>query len=97
MRRAIGVVAQKSEVDREATGRENLLLQARIYGVHGAEARRAADDLLTRFGLADAGNRIARTYSGGMQRRLDIAMALVHRPRVLPGRADNRPRPGDPV
>jgi ABC-2 type transport system ATP-binding protein len=83
VRRAIGVVAQKSGVDREATGRENLLLQARIYGVHGAEARRAADDLLTRFGLADAGNRIARTYSGGMQRRLDIAMALVHRPRVL--------------
>jgi ABC-2 type transport system ATP-binding protein len=83
VRRALGVVAQKSGVDREATGRENLLLQARIYGRHGGEAKRRADELLSRFGLAEAAERLARTYSGGMQRRLDIAMALVHRPRVL--------------
>ncbi len=83
VRRAIGVVAQKSGVDREATGRENLLLQARIYGVHGEQASRRAGELLSRFGLVDAADRIARTYSGGMQRRLDIAMALVHEPRVL--------------
>jgi ABC-2 type transport system ATP-binding protein len=83
VRRAIGVVAQRSGVDREATGRENLLLQARIYGLHRTESRRRADDLLLRFGLDEAGDRIARTYSGGMLRRLDIAMALVHRPHVL--------------
>ena len=83
MRRAIGVVAQRSGVDREATGRENLALQARIHGLRGAELGRRVDELLERFGLADAAGRLARTYSGGMQRRLDIAMGLVHRPAVL--------------
>ena len=83
VRRVIGVVAQKSGVDIEATGRENLILQGQVHGMGGRDLRARVDDLLERFGLADAARRIARTYSGGMQRRLDVAMGLVHRPRVL--------------
>lgn len=81
--RAIGVVAQRSGVDREATGRENLTLQGQIYGGHGTELRRRVDDLLARFSLTDAADRVLTGYSGGMQRRLDVALGLVHRPRVL--------------
>ncbi|HQR32563.1 MAG TPA: ATP-binding cassette domain-containing protein [Blastocatellia bacterium] len=83
VRRAIGCVAQKSGVDNEATGRENLTLQGKIYGLRGQELKTRVDDLLTRFRLAEAANSVARTYSGGMQRKLDIAMGLVHRPQVL--------------
>ncbi|UWE09317.1 ATP-binding cassette domain-containing protein [Actinacidiphila bryophytorum] len=83
VRRAIGVVAQKSGADPVATGRENLLLQGRLYGRRGAEVGRRADELLERFDLADAGRRLVRTYSGGMQRRLDVALGLMHRPQVL--------------
>jgi ABC-2 type transport system ATP-binding protein len=83
VRRAIGVVAQKSGVDREATGRENLRLQGQVYGMRGRPLEERIDALLEQFGLAGAGDRIGRTYSGGMARRLDIAMALVHRPQVL--------------
>ena len=83
VRRSIGVVAQRSGIDVEATGRENLDLQGRVYGMSGRSLRARVDELLERFGLADAADRVARTYSGGMQRRLDIALALVHRPRVL--------------
>jgi ABC-2 type transport system ATP-binding protein len=83
VRHLIGVVAQKSGLDPEATGRENVRLQGQIYGMHGRELEQRSDELLARFGLADAGDRIVRGYSGGMQRRLDIALALVHRPRVL--------------
>jgi ABC-2 type transport system ATP-binding protein len=83
VRRAIGVVGQRSGVDREATGRENLTLQGRIYGLRGTELRARVSELLDRFGLTEAADRLARTYSGGMQRRLDIALALVHRPQVL--------------
>jgi ABC-2 type transport system ATP-binding protein len=83
VRRAIGVVGQRSGADREETGRENLTLQGRIYGLGGAELRARVSELLDRFGLSEAADRLARTYSGGMQRRLDIAMALVHRPQVL--------------
>ena len=86
VRRTIGVVAQGSAVDIQATGRENLRLQGQIHGLRsrppGAlEAR--VQELLERFGLAEAADRVARGYSGGMQRRLDIAMALVHDPAVL--------------
>jgi ABC-2 type transport system ATP-binding protein len=80
---AIGCVAQRSGVDPEATGRENLTLQAQLYGLRGAALRERVDELLARFDLLEAGDRIARTYSGGMQRKLDIAMGLVHRPQVL--------------
>ncbi len=83
VRHLIGVVAQKSGVDRELTGRENLRLQAQIFGMGKNEAGARIDELLAQFGLVDAGDRLTRGYSGGMQRRLDIATALVHRPEVL--------------
>ena len=83
VRRAIGVVAQRSGADPVATGRENLLLQGRLYGMRGAELNRRADEMLDRFDLADAAKRQVKTYSGGMQRRLDVAIGLVHRPQVL--------------
>jgi ABC-2 type transport system ATP-binding protein len=83
VRRAIGYVAQDSGVDWEATGRENLMLQGRIHGMAGAQLRSRVGELLELVGLNDAADRVARTYSGGMKRRLDIAIGLVHRPRVL--------------
>jgi ABC-2 type transport system ATP-binding protein len=83
VRRAIGCVSQRSGADLEATGRENLTLQGRIYGLGGRELGLRVPDLLERFGLTDAAARVVRTYSGGMQRRLDIAMGLVHRPKIL--------------
>jgi ABC-2 type transport system ATP-binding protein len=83
VRRSIGVVAQRPGLDPDATGRENLEMQAEIYGLVGAARRERVEQLLDRFGLADAAGRLARTYSGGMQRRLDVALGLVHRPRVL--------------
>jgi ABC-2 type transport system ATP-binding protein len=83
VRRSIGVVAQRSGVDRDLTGRENLKLQGHLQGMRGRELDARVDQLLEDFGLAEAARRVARTYSGGMQRRLDIAMGLVHRPRVL--------------
>jgi ABC-2 type transport system ATP-binding protein len=83
VRRTIGVVAQGSGVDVQATGRENVRLQGHVHGLRGAALERRASELLERFGLAEAADRIARGYSGGMQRRLDIAMALVHDPEVL--------------
>jgi ABC-2 type transport system ATP-binding protein len=83
VRRVIGVVSQKPGVDREATGRENLRLQGQVHRMRKQDLEPRIDELLERFGLAEAGDRIARTYSGGMERRLDIAMALVHRPQVL--------------
>jgi ABC-2 type transport system ATP-binding protein len=83
VRRAIGYVAQDSGVDWEATGRENLMLQGRIHGMAGAPLHARVDELLELVGLREAAERIARGYSGGMKRRLDIAIGLVHRPRVL--------------
>ena len=83
VRRSIGVVAQKPGVDRDATGRENLILQGQLFGMRGTALRARADELMDRFDLMDAAGRPVRTYSGGMQRRLDIATALVHRPKVL--------------
>jgi ABC-2 type transport system ATP-binding protein len=82
-RRAIGVVGQRSGADPAATGRENLVLQGHLYGMATKAARARADELLERFQLTDAAGRFVRTYSGGMQRRLDVALGLVHRPRVL--------------
>ena len=83
VRRAVGVVAQGSGLDVQATGRENLRLQGHLYGMRGRPLEQRVDQLLERFGLDDAADRIARGYSGGMQRRLDIAMAMVHDPQVL--------------
>jgi ABC-2 type transport system ATP-binding protein len=83
VRRAIGVVGQKLGADPEATGRENLALQGQFHGMTGNRLGERVSELLERFGLSDAGGRQVKTYSGGMQRRLDIAMGLLHRPRVL--------------
>ncbi len=83
VRRAIGCVAQKSGVDVQATGRENMMLQGRLYGMAGRSLEERVDTLLARFGLTAAARRVTRTYSGGMQRKLDVAMGLVHRPEVL--------------
>jgi len=83
VRHAIGVVAQRSGADPMAPGRENLLLSGRIQGLRGRDLARRADELLGRFGLADAAGRLVRTYSGGMRRRLDVAMGLINRPAVL--------------
>jgi ABC-2 type transport system ATP-binding protein len=83
VRHAIGVVGQKHGSDREATGRENLVLQGEFYGITGRALKRRAAEQLERFGLADAADRQVKTYSGGMQRRLDVAMGLIHRPQVL--------------
>ncbi|MFF4834431.1 ATP-binding cassette domain-containing protein [Streptomyces sp. NPDC001315] len=83
VRRAIGVVAQSSGADPVATGRENLQLQGRLYGLRGAALDARVDELLDRFSLADAARRQVKGYSGGMRRRLDVALGLVHRPEVL--------------
>ena len=83
VRRAIGVVGQRHGVDVALTGRENLRLQGRVFGMRTKELEARAATLLEQLGLAEAGDRVTRGYSGGMQRRLDIAMALVHRPQVL--------------
>jgi ABC-2 type transport system ATP-binding protein len=83
VRRSIGVVGQKPGLDPEATGRENLEMQAELYGLAGAGRRERVAELLGRLGLAEAAGRPAKTYSGGMQRRLDVALGLVHRPKVL--------------
>lgn len=83
VRRAIGLVAQKPVSDPMGTGRENLVLAARLQGLSGPDASARADELLERFGLTDAAGRLVKTYSGGMARKLDVAMGLVHRPRVL--------------
>jgi ABC-2 type transport system ATP-binding protein len=83
VRHLIGVVAQRSGADPTATGRENLMLQGRLYGLRGRSVRARADELLGHFGLADAAERLVKTYSGGMQRRLDVALGLMHRPTVL--------------
>ena len=83
VRRAIGYVPQDSGVDQFGTGRENLLLQGRVQGMSGRDLRARSDELLELVGIAGAADRIVKTYSGGMRRRLDIALGLVHRPRVL--------------
>lgn len=94
VRRAIGVVSQDSAVDPEATGRENMALQGRVYGMGGRALRERIDALLAPFGLTDAADRVVRTYSGGMQRKA----RRCHGPcpsaqRALPGRAYHRSGP----
>src|SRR5947209_5836361 len=83
VRRAIGVVTQRASTDPMATGRENLLLAGRIHGMRGRAVKGRADELLERFGLTEAAGRVVRTYSGGMERKLDVALGLMHRPLVL--------------
>jgi ABC-2 type transport system ATP-binding protein len=83
VRRRIGYVAQASGVDITATGRENLMLQGRLFRLPSAALRSRVEELLALFQLSDAAERPAMTYSGGMKRRLDVAMGLVHQPEVL--------------
>jgi oleandomycin transport system ATP-binding protein len=83
VRPLIGLTGQFAAVDEDLTGQENLLLIARLLELSRPAARRRAADLLERFGLAEAGGRLAKTYSGGMRRRLDLAMGLIGQPQVL--------------
>ena len=83
VRHSIGYVAQASGVDKWGTGRENLTLQAQIERVPKVEVRERVKSLLEWVGLTEAADRLVHTYSGGMKRRLDIAMGLVHEPDVL--------------
>jgi daunorubicin resistance ABC transporter ATP-binding subunit len=83
VRYRIGLAGQYAAIDPNLTGRENLRLTGRLAQLPTADARIRADELLERFQLSDAGDRPARTYSGGMRRRLDVAAALVQRPPVV--------------
>jgi ABC transporter DrrB family efflux protein len=83
VRELLGLTGQFAAVDEVLSGRENLVMFGRLFDLSPAEARRRADELLERFDLADAGDRAARTYSGGMRRRLDLASSLLTRPRIL--------------
>jgi ABC-2 type transport system ATP-binding protein len=83
VQRNIGVTAQDATVDEVLTGRQNLVMIGRLSGLRRAEARARASELLDRFDLIDAADRILKEYSGGMRRRLDLAAGLVTRPPVL--------------
>jgi len=83
LRARIGLAGQYAAVDENLTGFENLEMVGRLYHLGRAPARERAGELLERFSLTDAGDRMAKTYSGGMRRRLDLAAALVARPPVL--------------
>ena len=83
VRRAIGLISQKSSSSPMMTGRESILLAARIHGMPSKHAKARSEELLDRFGLTDAADRLTKTYSGGMLRKLDVAVGLVARPTVL--------------
>jgi len=83
VRRRIGYIAQTIALDPVATGQENLLFYGRLFGLTGARLRDRADSLMALFELESVANRQVRTYSGGMKRRLDLAMGLLHVPKVL--------------
>jgi ABC-2 type transport system ATP-binding protein len=83
VRASIGLAGQHAAVDEVLTGRENVELVGRLYGLSRRQARRGASEVLERIGLVEAADRQVKTYSGGMRRRLDLAASLVGRPRVL--------------
>jgi ABC-2 type transport system ATP-binding protein len=83
VRSAIGLSGQYAAVDENLTGRENLWMFGRLYHLSSPDARARADQLLGQFDLEDAADRVAKTYSGGMRRRLDLAAALIGRPKLL--------------
>jgi ABC-2 type transport system ATP-binding protein len=83
VRARIGLSGQFAAIDENLTGRENLWLFGRLYQLSSADATRRAGELLDQFGLADAADRVAKTYSGGMRRRLDLAGSLITHPEVL--------------
>ncbi len=83
LRSVIGLSGQYAAVDENLTGRENLWMFGRLYQLSSAEARKRGDELLEQFELTDAADRVVKTYSGGMRRRLDLGSALIGRPRIL--------------
>ncbi len=83
VREAIGAALQEAALDPLLTGRDHMKLQAALHGLPRAERERRGDELLARIGLSDAADRKVKGYSGGMKRRLDLALALVHHPRIL--------------
>src|SRR3954468_19378541 len=83
VRRRIGLAAQDATVDGLLTGRENLVMVGELHGVQRKSAKQRADELLDRFALNEAGDRLARDYSGGMRRRLDLAATLLPEPELL--------------
>jgi ABC-2 type transport system ATP-binding protein len=83
IRRVIGLAGQFSSVEPAMTGRENLEMVARLYGQRARKARASAAEVLERFGLTEDADRLVRTYSGGMRRKLDLGASLVGRPRLL--------------
>jgi ABC-2 type transport system ATP-binding protein len=83
VRKAIGAALQEAALDPYLTGREHLRLQATMHGITGEERKQRSKELLHRVGLTEAADRKVRGYSGGMKRRLDLALALVHHPRIL--------------
>ncbi len=83
VRKAIGAALQEAALDPFLTGREHLRLQTTMHGITGDERKQRSDELLARVGLTEAADRKVKGYSGGMKRRLDLALALVHHPRVL--------------
>ncbi len=83
VRKVIGAALQEAALDPYLTGREHLRLQTAMHGITGEERKRRIDELLHRVGLTEAADRKISGYSGGMKRRLDLALALVHRPRIL--------------
>jgi ABC-2 type transport system ATP-binding protein len=83
VRRQIGYVGQKGGAEASETGRENLLIQGRLYGMSKGDAQKRAAELIDKLDLEPFAGRLARTYSGGQRRRLDMAMGMMHRPRLL--------------
>ncbi|QQK79289.1 ABC transporter ATP-binding protein [Salicibibacter cibi] len=83
LRKWIGCVAQQSGVDPMGTGRENLMLQGKIHGLKGKALKNRVEEMLTRFHLQKDANRLSMNYSGGMKRKLDLAMGLIHQPKLL--------------
>ena len=83
VRRAMGLTAQAATVDELLTGRENLRMIGELYGLDRATVRRSSDELLARFSLTEAADRMVKTYSGGMRRRIDLAVSLIATPPVL--------------
>jgi ABC-2 type transport system ATP-binding protein len=83
VRKTIGAALQEAALDPYLTGREHIRLQTAMHGITGEERKRRSDELLARVGLTEAADRKVRGYSGGMKRRLDLALALVHGPRIL--------------
>ncbi len=83
VRRSMGLTGQAATVDELLTGRENLRMIGQLYGMSSRDVKRVADELLERFSLTDAGDKVVKDYSGGMRRRLDLGVSLVAVPPVL--------------